>query len=94
MKRILFLAVGLALTLTQFSCDVDFDFDDGIGPCVRGNGNNVSRELNLPNFTGIDLDISAEVIIRATRNPTHPKKIVYWWRSRLDECAQLIPNRS
>ena len=63
MKRILFLAVGLALTLTQFSCDVDFDFDDGIGPCVRGNGNNVSRELNLPNFTGIDLDISAEVII-------------------------------
>ncbi|WP_373552624.1 head GIN domain-containing protein [Haliscomenobacter sp.] len=61
MKRILFLTIGLALTLMQFSCD--FDFDDGIGPCVRGNGNNVSRELNLPNFTGVDLDISAEVII-------------------------------
>ena len=61
MKRILFLTIGLALTLMQFSCD--FDFDDGIGPCVRGNGNNVSRELNLPDFTGVDLDISAEVII-------------------------------
>ena len=61
MKRILFLTVGLALTLMQFSCD--FDFDDGIGPCIRGNGNNVSRELNLPDFTGVDLDISAEVII-------------------------------
>ena len=61
MKRILFWTVGLALTLTQFSCD--FDFDDGIGPCVRGNGNTVSRDLNLPDFTGVDLDISAEVII-------------------------------
>lgn len=61
MKRILFLTIGLALTLMQFSCD--FDFDDDFGPCVRGNGNNVSRELNLPDFTGVDLDISAEVII-------------------------------
>ena len=61
MRRILFLTFGLMLALTQFSCD--FDFDDGFGPCIRGNGNNVSRTLNLPDFTGVDLDISAEVII-------------------------------
>jgi hypothetical protein len=63
MRRILFWTLSLVLMLTQFSCDFDFDFDDGIGPCIRGNGNRVSRDLNLPNFDGIDLDISANVFI-------------------------------
>ena len=61
MKRILFWTVGLALTLMQFSCNIDFDFNDG--PCVRGNRSTVSRDLNLPNFTGISLEIPAEVIL-------------------------------
>lgn len=62
MKRILFLTVGLALTLLQFSCDFDFDFDDD-GPCIRGNGNFVSRELNVSSFDGISLEIPAKVVI-------------------------------
>jgi hypothetical protein len=59
MKRFATLA-GLAVILTTSACFFD---DDHFGPCENGQGERVTRELNLPDFTAIDLRIDAQVYI-------------------------------
>lgn len=68
MKRIiLLLLTTFAVALTFNSCIIDF-YDDNDGFCVRGEGPVVSRELNMPFFRGIDLEVPAKVLI--TQGPT------------------------
>ena len=45
------------------SCFVEVNTDDDFDECRRGNGNSISRILDLDNFTGIELNIPAEVNI-------------------------------
>jgi hypothetical protein len=55
----------IAIAFTQTSCI--FNFDDGIG-CINGQGSIVTQNLNVSNFDGISLQMSAKVIIRQGNN--------------------------
>ena len=55
--RLLFLAVIIAV-----ACSCEFD-DDTWGGCVDGSRESVSRNLSLPDFSGIKVDIDANVFI-------------------------------
>lgn len=57
----LFCAVALLFTP---GCFLDFDDDDDFFGCVDGDGSIVSEEINLRDFDGIELKISADVYIR------------------------------
>lgn len=52
----------LLLLLLSSGCIIDFD-DDGLRTCIRGEGGIISEELDIAAFTGIDLQIDAEVFI-------------------------------
>ena len=66
MKRIIWIMFwASAIALTQTACV--FNFDDGIG-CINGQGPIVTQTLNVSNFDGISLQISAKVIIRQGAN--------------------------
>ncbi len=55
----------LVITLLSSSaCFLDFDDDDDFFGCVRGSGPIETRILDLPALEGIELDISAQVIVR------------------------------
>ncbi len=56
-----FFIVLLALSILGSGCC--FDDNDGIFNCEKGQGRTVERELNLPNFDGVELAISADVFI-------------------------------
>lgn len=59
MNRLFFMA--LALSFTVSSCFFD---DDGPFGCINGEGPMVTEELNLADFSGIELDISADVVVK------------------------------
>lgn len=59
MKWLFFLSIALSLTVS--SCFFD---DEGPFGCVNGEGPVVTEELNLADFDGVELSISADVIIR------------------------------
>ena len=44
------------------SCIIDFD-DDNFGNCINGRGPIISQELFLPPIVGVDLRLSADVVI-------------------------------
>ncbi len=62
MKTNLKWSVILIFCLSVFS-GCDFNDDDGIFNCEQGEGDIVTRTLDLPAFTGIDLDCSFDVTI-------------------------------
>ncbi len=63
MKRILLIILSTTfLFLALSSCIVDF-YDDYDGPCIRGSGPVVTETINVPDFTGISLGISAKVYL-------------------------------
>ena len=41
----------------------DFDDDGPFRDCVEGKGPEVTRVLDMPTFTGIDLDVAANVFV-------------------------------
>jgi hypothetical protein len=53
-----------AIVLSSTGCFIDFDDDDGIFGCVRGEGPRVTRTLNLADFDAITLTNSADVYVR------------------------------
>ena len=59
LKLLLFLSI---ITLGVSSCIIDLD-DDNFGNCIRGNGPFISEELFLAPFDGVDLKITANVVI-------------------------------
>lgn len=67
MKRIQWLLLGLigvfTLTLSP-GCFIDIDDDDNIFGCLNGSGPIVSETIILPDFTGIDVRMSARVFVR------------------------------
>jgi len=66
MKRLKTMVPALLIMALSFnSCILDFGGDgDGIGTnCVRGSGSSVTEVLNINEFDGIDLQVSADVYI-------------------------------
>ncbi|NUQ24329.1 MAG: DUF2807 domain-containing protein [Saprospiraceae bacterium] len=67
MKRIQWLFLALisvfALTLSP-GCFIDFDDDENIFGCINGSGPIVSETITVPDFTGIDVRMSARVFVR------------------------------
>ena len=61
MKNLKFWAIALIAVFTLNSC---LFFDDDPFRCERGEGPTVTRVLNLPPFSGIDLTISGNVVLR------------------------------
>ena len=61
MKNLKFLTAILAATFLFSSCLL---FDDDPFRCERGQGPTVTRVLDLPSFSGIDLQISGDVVLR------------------------------
>lgn len=68
MKQIskLFMVVAV-LSFSLSSCYFDFDDDDGRGPnfsnCEEGFGSTTTNEISLSDFTGIELNIDAQVYL-------------------------------
>jgi hypothetical protein len=56
-----YFTLGLLLLLSS-GCLIDFD-DDGLQTCIRGEGGIISEELDIAPFTGIDLQIDADVFL-------------------------------
>lgn len=67
MKTKLFLLLAVLAGVSFSGCFVDLD-DDGPFNCTRGTGSVVTETLNVPDFDGIVLKISADVEI--TQGPT------------------------
>ncbi|MCB9283127.1 MAG: DUF2807 domain-containing protein [Lewinellaceae bacterium] len=61
MTNLKFLVAALIATVSLNSC---FFFDDDPFSCERGQGPTVTRVLELPPFSGIDLKISGNIILR------------------------------
>lgn len=60
-KSILYLLILSTIILTIPACDPD---DDGwFGDCTKGEGPEVERVLNMPDFTGVKLSCDAKVFI-------------------------------
>lgn len=53
----------LALLMTTSFSSCFLDDDDGLFNCERGEGEIITRTLDVPDFTGIDLDCSFDVTI-------------------------------
>lgn len=61
MKKSIFFLFLLSILFTIPSCDPD---DDGwFGDCTKGEGPDVERVLNMPDFTGVKLNCEAKVFI-------------------------------
>ncbi|MBK8878175.1 MAG: DUF2807 domain-containing protein [Haliscomenobacter sp.] len=89
MKRILLIILSTSfLFLALSSCIVDF-YDDNDGPCIRGSGPVVSETINVPDFTGISLDISANVYI--TQGPEFRVK-AEGYANIIDELNRRVRN--
>lgn len=58
------LMMAFALTLTVSSCFIDIDDDDGFFGCVDGDGPVVEEILSLSEFSGINLNLPIEVIVK------------------------------
>lgn len=61
MSKINSLLVLLAVLFTVTSCYQDDN--DGIFNCVKGEGNIVTQEINVSEFTGVKLEIAADIYI-------------------------------
>lgn len=59
-RSIKFLSLIVAL-LTVTSCHIDSD--DGIFNCIKGSGTSITKELYLQEFTGLKLEIAADIYI-------------------------------
>lgn len=62
MQNLKFILFGLMVSFTLTSC-FDFDDDGGIFNCDSGEGDIITKQINMPSFTGLKLDISADVFI-------------------------------
>ncbi len=61
MNKINSLLILLLTLLTITSCHIDDD--NGFFNCIRGEGNVVTQEITVPDFTGVKLEIAADVYI-------------------------------
>ncbi|MBP9873667.1 MAG: DUF2807 domain-containing protein [Haliscomenobacter sp.] len=88
MKRILLLLLSSTFFfLALSSCIVDFYDDDG--PCIRGSGPVVTETIQVPDFTGISLDISAKVYL--TQGPEFRVK-AEGYANIIDELNRRVRN--
>lgn len=78
--------VPIALSLTVSSCFFD---DEGHFGCLNGEGPVVSEELNLADFDGVELSISADVIIR---QGSEQEVIVEGKQNVIDELERDVKN--
>ncbi len=62
-RKLSWLMLAIAGIFTINGCFIDVDDDDGFFNCVDGSGPVVTETINVPNFTGISLEISATVLI-------------------------------
>lgn len=60
MKKSIFYLLLLGIIFTAPSCDPD---EDWWGDCTKGEGPEVERVLNVPDFTGVKLNCDAKVFI-------------------------------
>lgn len=58
------LAAIMVFGMTISSCFIDVDDDDGFFGCVDGDGPIVEQVLDLDNFSGIELNLPIEVILK------------------------------
>ncbi len=58
------LMMAFALTLTVSSCFIDIDDDDGVFGCVGGDGPVVEAVLALSDFSGVNLNLPIQVIVK------------------------------
>ncbi len=58
------LMMAFALTLTVSSCFIDIDDDDGVFGCVDGDGPVVEEVLALSDFSGVNLNLPIQVIVK------------------------------
>ncbi len=63
-KQLSWLMLALAGMFTVSGCFINADDDDGLFNCVDGNGPVVTETISLPSFSGINLEISAQVFIK------------------------------
>jgi hypothetical protein len=78
-RKNLLWVLGLALC-TLPGCIIDLD-DDDFGPCDRGRGAIVEEVINVPLFSGIDLQMSADVFV--TQGPQF-EVVVRGYRNHID----------
>lgn len=62
MKNLNWLIIGL-VSVVLFTTSCGLSDDDGLFNCERGEGPIVTEELNIDEFRGVELDISADVFI-------------------------------
>lgn len=63
-SNVKWLATLLVFSLTISSCFIDVDDDDGFFGCVDGDGPIVEQVLNLDDFSGVELSLPIEVVIK------------------------------
>ena len=62
MQNLKIILFGFLISFTLSGC-FNFDDDGGLFNCDRGEGDVITKKLNMPEFEGIKLDISADVFI-------------------------------
>lgn len=88
-KHIFIALFSAAMLVLVPGCIFDFDDDEDIFGCVNGDGPTVSEEINLRNFDGIDLRISADVYIR---QGAEQKVVIEGQRNVIDEIERDVDN--
>ncbi len=89
-KKISWLVLAITGIFTVNGCFIDIDDDDGFFNCVNGNGPIVTETLAVPTFTGISLNISAQVFI--TQGPL--QEVVVEGKSNIIDELELDVNSS
>ena len=64
MSKLKWIFIALVAVMVIPSCFIDVDDDDGFFGCVNGQGPVVTETLNLPSFSGVELNMSARVFIK------------------------------
>ncbi len=89
MKRIIWMLSAIAIALSTGGCFIDLDDDDDFFGCVNGEGPTVTRTINVADFEGIELPISADVFI--TQGPE--QEVVVEGKSNIiDELERDVRN--
>ncbi|MFN7116575.1 MAG: head GIN domain-containing protein [Saprospiraceae bacterium] len=88
-KHILIALFSASLLIFTPGCLFDFDDDEDFFGCVNGDGSIVSEEINLRDFDGIDLRISADVYVR---QGAEQRVVIEGQRNIIDEIERDVDN--
>ena len=89
MRKLKCLLTALVCTSMMTGCIIDVDDDDGFFGCEDGEGPIVSEEINLTDFDGVELSISADVFI--TQGPVQTV-VIEGQQNIIDEVDRSVRN--